>query len=95
MCSATGITPNAEANIKTLVIPFSFYIVLTLFRMGISGAAHGCVCVCVWWWWRGGGAKKASLPKICHYNGETWHSYTLHKEDPKIYESRGTTPNFC
>ena len=64
--------------------------------MGIFGAAHGCVCVCVCvWWGGGGGAKKASLPKICHYNGETWHSYTLHKEDPKIYESRGTTPNFC
>ena len=25
------------------------------------------------------------LPKICHisYNDETWHSYTLPKEDPK------------
>ena len=47
---------------------------LTLFRMNFFGAAHG---------WRG---KKAPLPNICHAypnNDETWHSYTLPKEDPK------------
>ena len=42
--------------------------------MGLSGAAHG---------W--GGAKRAHLPKICHTYDETWHSYTLPKEDPKIW----------
>ena len=55
----------------------NFYL-LTLFRMGSFGAAHG---------WRGeGGVKKAPLPKnLSHisYNDETWHSYTLLKEDPK------------
>ena len=32
-----------------------------------------------------GGEQKGPLPKICHtsYNDETWHSYTLSKEDPK------------
>ena len=29
------------------------------------------------------------------YNDETWHNYTLPKEDPKIYESRGTPRDFC
>ena len=44
---------------------------LTLFRMGFFGAAHG---------WG------ALLPKICDnlsYNDESWHSYILHREDPK------------
>ena len=34
----------------------------------------------------GGGAKRSPLPKICHSyptNDETWHSYSLPKEDPK------------
>ena len=35
----------------------SLFIPLTLFRMGIFGAAHG---------WGQGGGKKAPLPKICH-----------------------------
>ena len=41
--------------------------------MGLFGAAHE---------W---GGQKAPKPKICHtsYNDETWHSYTLAKEDPK------------
>ena len=54
----------------------NFYL-LTLFRMGFFGAADG---------WRGGGIKKAPPPKnLSHisYNDETWHSYTLPKEDPK------------
>ena len=48
---------------------------LTLFRMGIFGAAHE---------WRRP-KKPPPLPKICDisYNGETWHSYTLPREDPK------------
>ena len=29
------------------------------------------------------------------YNGETRHSYTLPKEDPKIYESGDTPLEFC
>ena len=38
--------------------------------MGFSGAAHG---------WGGGGGGVAKSP----YNDETWHSYTLPKEDRK------------
>ena len=52
---------------------------LTLFRMGLFGAAHE---------W--GEAKKApSLKYVTYtYNDETWHSYTLHKEYLKLYKSR-------
>ena len=56
---------------------------LTLFKMGIIGAAH----------WSGGGGwgqkDHRTLPKICpykSYNDETRHSYTLSKENPKNYE---------
>ena len=45
-----------------------------------------------------GGGKKAPPPQnLLHisYNDETWRSYTLVKEDPKIYESRDTPPEFC
>ena len=48
---------------------------LTLFRMGFFGAPHGWM-----------GDKKAPPPKnlsLISYNDETWHSYTLPKEDPK------------
>ena len=47
--------------------------------MGFFGAAHGC----------GGYLSHIS------YNDETWHSYTLPKEGPKIYESRDTFLEFC
>ena len=47
--------------------------------------------------WGGGGGwiKKLSLPwNLPHmsYNDETWHSYNLPKEEPKIYELRDTNP---
>ena len=46
---------------------------------------------------RGGGGGEAKrpphLPKICHTY--FWYSYTLPKEDPKIYESRYTPHEFC
>ena len=48
---------------------------LTLFRMGLFGAAHG---------WKG--PKKAPLPyNLSHIscNNKIWHSYNLTKEDPK------------
>ena len=47
---------------------------LTLFRMGIFGAARG---------W--GQPKSApSVKSVTHiHNDETWHSYTLPKEEPK------------
>ena len=44
-------------------------VILTLFRMGIFGAAHR---------WEGGGGKKGPPPPP-----KTLHSYTLPKEDPK------------
>ena len=55
----------------------SFYIVLqvlTLFRMSLFWG-------CLWM-----GVASPFLSKICHtlsYIDETWHSYTLPKEDPK------------
>ena len=54
--------------------------------MGIFGTAHGC-----------GGGQKGPFPKISHTscNDETWHSYTLPKEDPEIHESRDTAPEIC
>ena len=47
---------------------------LTLFRWTFLGCSR-----------MGAGVKKAPLSKICHtsYNDETWHSYTLPKEDLK------------
>ena len=56
--------------------------ILTLFRMGIFGAAHG---------WGGGEQKgHSSLKSVTmiksvnlSYNDETWHSYILTQEDPK------------
>ena len=44
----------------------------------------------------GGGAKRPPLSKICHisYNSETLYSYTLSKEDRKIYKSHYTSPEF-
>ena len=50
---------------------------LTLFRMGLFGAAHGWV----------GGKKlpppsQTSVTRI--WNDEVWHRYALPKSDPKI-----------
>ena len=56
---------------------------LTLLRLGLFGAAH------IW-----GGGKKAPLPYVS-YNHKTRHSYTLPKEDPKIYKSCYTLLEFC
>ena len=49
---------------------------LTLFSMGIFGAAYG---------WGAGGAKSHPLPKIFHTHPTMMKlgSYTLPKEDPK------------
>ena len=68
------VTKNSLLLFQVMVGPCKLTF-LTLFRMGLFGAAHK---------W-GGGAKRSPLSKICHisYNDETWHSYTLPKEDPK------------
>ena len=63
--------------------------ILTIFRMGLLGAAHE--------WWRGGGGQKGPLPKICHtYPTMTKLSTTiLHvKKTQKIHESRDTPLQF-
>ena len=54
---------------------------LTLFRMGFFRAAHGWVNG----GGGGGGAKRPRSLKSARIscNDETWHSYTLPKEDPK------------
>ena len=58
----------------------SFAKLLTLFRMGLSRAAHR-------WEGGGGGDGKKGSPRwnlsYISYNGETWHSYTLPKENQK------------
>ena len=64
---------DSSASMIFHVLEFS----LTLFRMGFFGAAHG-------WGWRVG--KKVPSPyNLSHIfcNDETWHSYTLPKEDPQ------------
>ena len=49
---------------------------LTLFRMGLSGAAHG-------WGWQKALPSLTSVTHTLSYIDETWHSYALLKEDPK------------
>ena len=59
--------------------------ILTLFRMGIFGAAHG---------WGGG----VPLPKICHTYPTVMKLGTVIpylKKIQKIYESRDTPSEFC
>ena len=65
--------PNEPA-----ILPALF---LTLFRMGLFGAAHG--------WGEGGEFKKAPLPKICHtYRLMMKLGLVIHylKNIQKIYE---------
>ena len=67
----------------------NFLVILTLFMMGLFGAAHGS---------GEGGSKKASLPKICHtyltiMKLGTVISYL--KKIQKIFESRDTPLAFC
>ena len=60
---------------------------LTLFRMGISGLLTV-----------GGGAKRPPLPKICHTYPTMMKLGTIISyltKIQKIYESRGTPPDFC
>ena len=40
------------------------------------------------------GASHRWRPHIS-YNDKTWHSYTLPKEDPKMYKSHDTPLGFC
>ena len=59
---------------------------LTLFRMGLFGDAHGCV---------GGGAKRLSLLKICHTNLTMKKLGTVIpclKKIQKVFESCNTPP---
>ena len=63
--------------------------VLTLFRMGIFGAARG---------WRGGAKRSARLPKIFHRYPTMMKLGTVIpylKKTQKIYESREATPDLC
>ena len=75
-------------QLSLLLLFFSKYIRLTLFRMGIVGAAHG---------W-GGGEKMPSLPKIYHRYPAMMKLGTVipyQKKIQKIYESRDAPPAFC
>ena len=66
--------------------------ILTLFRMGYFGAAHGC---------EGGGGgvgKQAPFPKICRTYPTMIKLGTVipyPKKIQKIYDSRDTTLEFC
>ena len=65
---------------------FKMAVSLTLFRMGIFGAAHR---------W---GGKETPLPKICHTYPTMMKPGTVIpylKKIQKIYESRHTHPYFC
>ena len=57
-----------------------------------DGAFWGCSRM-------GGGIRPPSLKPVTHthisLNDETCNSYTLHNEDPKIYESCDTPIEFC
>ena len=58
--------------------------------MGLFGAAHG--------WETGGGAKKPTLPKICHAYPTTIKLGTdmpYLKKIQKMYKSRDTPLQFC
>ena len=65
-----------------------FVMLLTLFRMGLFGAAHGS---------RRGGGKGPYFSKICHTYSTMMKlgTVTLPKEDPKIFKSSDTTLEFC
>ena len=65
-----------KGNLLTTCLPI--FLALTLFKMGLFGAVHGC------------GVKKVSLHKIC--NDETWHTYTFKVQ--KIYKLRDTPLKF-
>ena len=69
---------------SSAIIPTLFKITLTLFRMGIFGAAHG---------W--GVCKKVPFPKICHTYPTMLKLDTVIpylKKIQKLYES-GDTPS--
>ena len=55
--------------------------------MGLLGAAHAFLPP----------PPSPSVQNLLHmsYNDESWHSYTLPKDDPKTYKSRDTPLNFC
>ena len=62
---------------------------LTLFKMGLFGAAHG---------WEGGGGFLAPLPKICHPYPTMMKLGTVipyRRKIQKMYKSRATFLEFC
>ena len=70
-------TDNLKNDFLTLGFLKTQLLVLILFRIGFFGAADG---------WGGKGKKTPppyTLPHIS-YNDETWHSYTLPKNDPTV-----------
>ena len=68
---------------------FPCFIFLTLFRMGVFGAAHG-------WGW--GGGPKGSLPKICHTYPTMMELGTAKpylRKIQKIHKSHDAPLGFC
>ena len=80
LCNTNGNNGNNESIFATI---------LTLFRMGFFGAAHG---------WGGGLKKPPPLPKICHTNPTMIKLGTVipyPKRIQKMYESRDTPLEIC
>ena len=67
-------TQTSPKQIQKTAFKITAPLGLTLFRMGIFGAAHG--------WGQGGRRQKAHVSHIS-YNDETWCGYILTKKDPK------------
>ena len=80
---------ETEYSEKILIICHSLHCHLTLFRLGIFGAAHGLAV---------GGANRPPLPKICHTCPSMMKLSAVIpylKKTQKIHESRDTPRDFC
>ena len=74
MARKSVIEMHSTYNEVKPVVTERFIRTLTLFRMALFGTAH-----------RWGGPKRPLPKNLSHisYKDETWHNYTLSKEDPK------------
>ena len=83
--SGTSLHSFVEKGIKPFQLLSKKAAILTLFKTDLFGAAHG----------QGGRSPTAENLSDISHNNETWHTYVLPKEDPKIYKSHDTHLEFC